>query len=318
MSPADPVAEQLPQRLLVVRDAVPLHHRDEIPRRVSRQRRFGEVRIRRHEILRRGVPVGEIAASAARDQDLAPNLRVVLQHHHPPPAPPRLDGAHQPGGARSDYHRIDSLSRHPLTFWQSPALCCLPMTRKVLIVTGDGGDSYEALYACQRFLEAHWEPVIAAPSRRRLHMIFHDREPGWDTYVERAGHSLEAQMAITAVSTKEFAAIVILGGRAPEYLRNDASMLSLVREFAAQNKCRLRPRARHSDIGGGGPRQRAHRHRPPPRPGGSGTRRRYLRRDAGGSRRPHDHRSILGGAPRVLPRSLCMPRISEMILTPPL
>ena len=68
-------------------------------------------------------------------------------------------------------------------------------------------------------------------------MIFHDREPGWDTYVERPGHSLEAQMAITAVSTKEFAAIVILGGRAPEYLRNDASMLSLVREFAAQNKC---------------------------------------------------------------------------------
>ena len=34
-----------------------------------------------------------------------------------------------------------------------------------------------------------------------------------------------------------FAALVILGGRAPEYLRNDPSVLSLVREFAAQNKC---------------------------------------------------------------------------------
>jgi protease I len=111
------------------------------------------------------------------------------------------------------------------------------MSRKVLIVTGDGGDSYEALYGCQRFLEAHWEPVIAAPSRRRLHMVFHDFEPGWDTYVERPGHSMEARIAITAVSAKEFAAIVILGGRAPEYLRNDSSLLSLVREFAAQNKC---------------------------------------------------------------------------------
>jgi protease I len=30
---------------------------------------------------------------------------------------------------------------------------------------------------------------------------------------------------------------VILGGRAPEYLRNDASLLSLVREFSVQNKC---------------------------------------------------------------------------------
>ena len=111
------------------------------------------------------------------------------------------------------------------------------MTRKVLVVTGDGGNSHEALYAWQRFQEAHWEPVIAAPARRRIHLVFHDDEPGWDTYVERPGHCMEAQIAITAVSTKEFAAIVILGGRAPEYLRNDASLLSLVREFATQNKC---------------------------------------------------------------------------------
>jgi protease I len=110
------------------------------------------------------------------------------------------------------------------------------MTRKVLIVTGDGGDSYEALYATQRFQEAHWEPVIAAPARRRLHMVLHDREPGWDTYTERPGHSVDAQMAVTAVAVREFAAVVIIGGRAPEYLRNDSSVLSLVREFAAHDK----------------------------------------------------------------------------------
>ncbi len=110
------------------------------------------------------------------------------------------------------------------------------MSRKVLIVTGDGGDSYEALYACQRFLEAHWEPVIAAPARRRLHLVFHDTEPGWDTYVERAGHNIDAQIAITAVAAKEFATLVILGGRAPEYLRNDTSLLGLVREFHSHNK----------------------------------------------------------------------------------
>ena len=111
------------------------------------------------------------------------------------------------------------------------------MSRKVLIVTGDAGDSYEALYACQRFLEAQWVPVVAAPSRRRLHMVFHDVEPGWETYVERVGHSIEADVAITAVAAREFAAIIILGGRAPEYLRNDTSLLSLVREFASQDKC---------------------------------------------------------------------------------
>jgi protease I len=111
------------------------------------------------------------------------------------------------------------------------------MSRKVLIVTGDGGDSYEALYACQRFQESGWEPVIAAPSRRRLHMVFHDIEPGWETYVERPGHSIEAHIAITAVAVRDFAAVIILGGRAPEYLRNDASLLSLVKEFADHEKC---------------------------------------------------------------------------------
>jgi protease I len=110
------------------------------------------------------------------------------------------------------------------------------MSRKVLIVTGDGGDSYETLYACQRFEEAYWEPVIAAPSRRRLHMVFHDVEPGWETYIERPGHSIEPDVAITAVATREFAAIMIPGGRAPEYLRNDASLVSLVREFAQHEK----------------------------------------------------------------------------------
>ena len=110
------------------------------------------------------------------------------------------------------------------------------MSRKVLIVTGDGGDSYEALYACQRCQEALWEPVLAAPSRRRLHMVLHDTEPGWETYVERPGHILEAHMAITAVAVRDFAAIILIGGRAPEYLRNDASMISLVREFADHGK----------------------------------------------------------------------------------
>jgi protease I len=111
------------------------------------------------------------------------------------------------------------------------------VSRKVLLVTGDGGDSYEVLYAFQRFQEARWEPVIAAPARRRLHMVEHDSEPGWETYTERPGHVVEADVAITAVTAREFAAIVILGGRAPEYLRNDASLLSLVREFAQHNKC---------------------------------------------------------------------------------
>src|SRR5690242_9474423 len=111
------------------------------------------------------------------------------------------------------------------------------MSRKILILTGDGGNGYEVLYAYQRFLEARWEPVVAAPSRRRLHLVLHEIEPGWETYIERPGPSLEADVAITAVAAREFAAILIVGGRAPEYLRNDASVLSLVHEFDRQERC---------------------------------------------------------------------------------
>ncbi|MGP8247046.1 MAG: DJ-1/PfpI family protein [Bryobacteraceae bacterium] len=110
------------------------------------------------------------------------------------------------------------------------------MSRKILIVTGDGGNGYEALYAYQRFDEARWVPMVAAPVRRRLHMVSHDEEVGWETYVEGPAPSIDADVVITAVAAREFAAVLILGGRAPEYLRNDASLISLVHEFAAQNK----------------------------------------------------------------------------------
>ncbi|MDE3179633.1 MAG: DJ-1/PfpI family protein, partial [Acidobacteriota bacterium] len=65
---------------------------------------------------------------------------------------------------------------------------------KILIVTGDAGESYEALYAVHRFREADYTPVVAAPSRRRLHLVMHDFEPGWDTYVERQGYGLESDI----------------------------------------------------------------------------------------------------------------------------
>jgi protease I len=110
------------------------------------------------------------------------------------------------------------------------------MTKKILVVTGDAGESYEALYAVHRFLEAGWEPVVAAPSKRRLHLVMHDFEPGWDTYVERTGYGLESQATFDEVSTESFEAILILGGRAPEYLRHDARLLELVRAFQSSDK----------------------------------------------------------------------------------
>lgn len=110
------------------------------------------------------------------------------------------------------------------------------MNRKVLIVTGDAGESYEALYAIHRFREAEWEPVVAAPSRRRLHLVIHDFEPGWDTYVERQGYGVESDLTFDEVRVEDYEAILVLGGRAPEYLRNDRRLLEIVRAFAEQDR----------------------------------------------------------------------------------
>ncbi|MGH9395500.1 MAG: DJ-1/PfpI family protein [Terriglobia bacterium] len=108
--------------------------------------------------------------------------------------------------------------------------------RKIIVVTGDAGESYEALYAVHRFREAGFEPVVAAPSRRRLHLVIHDFEPGWDTYVERQGYGLESDITFDEVKAGDYEAILVLGGRAPEYLRNNARLLDLVREFARSGK----------------------------------------------------------------------------------
>ncbi len=107
---------------------------------------------------------------------------------------------------------------------------------KIVIITGDGGESYEALYAVHRFEEEGWDALVAAPSRRRLNMVMHDFKPGWDTYIERRGYGLEADLTFDEVRVEEYAAVLVLGGRAPEYLRNNAKLIEIVREFDRQGK----------------------------------------------------------------------------------
>jgi protease I len=108
--------------------------------------------------------------------------------------------------------------------------------KKILIVTGDAGEAYEALYAVHRMREAGWQAIVAAPSKRRLHLVMHDFEPGWDTYVERQGYGLEADIAIADASVADYEAVLLLGGRAPEYLRHNAALLDVVRAFSAAGK----------------------------------------------------------------------------------
>lgn len=109
-------------------------------------------------------------------------------------------------------------------------------SRKILIITGDAGESFEILFASHRLREEGFIPVIAAPSVRRLNLVIHDFEPGWDTYIERKGYLVESEISFTDVQTEDYEALLIPGGRAPEYLRNDARVIEIVKEFSKTGK----------------------------------------------------------------------------------
>ena len=108
--------------------------------------------------------------------------------------------------------------------------------KKILIITGDAGESFEILYASHRLREEDYVPVIAAPSVKRMNLVMHDFEPGWDTYVERMGYIIQSDVSFDEVNTAEYAALLIPGGRAPEYLRNDSNVIRIVKEFQDSNK----------------------------------------------------------------------------------
>src|ERR1044072_6270770 len=112
----------------------------------------------------------------------------------------------------------------------------MPATKKILIITGDAGESFEILYATHRLREAGYTPVIAAPAVKRMNLVMHDFELGWDTYIERKGYIIESDISFDDVNTTDYEAVLMPGGRAPEYLRNDARVIKIVKEFADAGK----------------------------------------------------------------------------------
>src|SRR3982074_968403 len=89
---------------------------------------------------------------------------------------------------------------------------------KVLILTGDAAESLEVYYPYQRLLEEGYEGDVAAPTRQKLHFVVNDFEPGFDTYTEKPGYTLQADLAFADVRANDYVALVIPGGRAPEHI----------------------------------------------------------------------------------------------------
>ncbi len=107
---------------------------------------------------------------------------------------------------------------------------------KVLMLTGDAAESLEVMYPYQRLLEEGYEVEIAAPSKKKLQFVVHDFVDGYDTYTEKPGYTWDADLAFADVEPSDYAALVIPGGRAPEYIRNDPDFTRIVKHFFSDEK----------------------------------------------------------------------------------
>ena len=110
------------------------------------------------------------------------------------------------------------------------------MPQKILIVTDDAGESFEILYALHRLREAGYAPVVAATEKKRLNAVIHDFYPGWNTYIEKPGYLIESDIPFAQVKVADYVAILLIGGRAPEFLRHNATLIKIVKEFRRRDK----------------------------------------------------------------------------------
>ena len=107
---------------------------------------------------------------------------------------------------------------------------------RVLILAGDAAESLEVMYPYQRLLEEGYEVDIAAPTKKKLRFVVHDFEDGFDTYTEKPGYSWPADLAFADVDPANYVAVVVPGGRAPEYIRNDPDFKRIVSYFFDADK----------------------------------------------------------------------------------
>ena len=106
---------------------------------------------------------------------------------------------------------------------------------KVLLVIGDGAEVIDTMVPLYRLAEDH-EVVKAAPEQRMYHLVQHHHEPGWDITIETPGYKLESDVALRDVDPHDFHALVLPGGRAPEFLRYDEDLRRITKSFFAEKK----------------------------------------------------------------------------------
>jgi protease I len=110
--------------------------------------------------------------------------------------------------------------------------------RKILMLVGDFVEDYEVMVPFQALLMVGHTVHAVCPGKRsgdKVRTAVHDFE-GDQTYSEKPGHNFTLNFDFDAVREEDYDALVVPGGRAPEYLRLNARVLEIVRDFAAREK----------------------------------------------------------------------------------
>jgi deglycase len=110
--------------------------------------------------------------------------------------------------------------------------------KKILMIVGDFVEDYEVMVPFQTLLAVGHIVHAACPGKRAgesVRTAIHDFE-GDQTYTEKRGHNFSLNATFDDIDPESYDALVIPGGRAPEYLRLNPSVLQAVRHFASAKK----------------------------------------------------------------------------------
>jgi len=110
--------------------------------------------------------------------------------------------------------------------------------KKILMLCGDYGEDYETMVPFQMLLMAGHTVDAVCPDRKagqKIRTAIHDFE-GDQTYSEKRGHDFALNADFAKVDPAAYDALVIPGGRGPEYLRLNPRVLEIVRHLFEANK----------------------------------------------------------------------------------
>ena len=112
------------------------------------------------------------------------------------------------------------------------------MSKKILMITGDYTEDYETMVPFQALMAVGHQVDAVCPDKvagDSIATAIHDFE-GDQTYSEKRGHNFALNATFSDVDVNDYDALVIPGGRAPEYLRLNPAVLEMERHFFTTNK----------------------------------------------------------------------------------